>query len=430
MLGRHSRLLSVAFATLAIFSSSVCGLAIGSEGKRQDAGYHWVDTWTSMPQLVESSNMPPSPFSSGSVLKDATLRQTLHMSVGAEKIKIAISNTFGGSDLPITEGSVGLPTGGAAGVSGIQASPLAAITVGGKASFTVPKGQVVVSDEIAFPVKAQQMITVSLYSQAGQSGSSITGHPGSRTTSFFVSGNKVNATTMSGTSSVHWYFVSAVQAYVPADTNALIILGDSITDGRGSDDNKNNRWPDLVLARLQSSNYTNIAVCNQAAGGNRVLKEGLGPSLVSRYQRDAITQPGVKFVMIFEGVNDIGNEATSSSSQSAVGDALIKAFQQIISDSKKAGLTTIGATITPFSAPSASQQSYSSPEREKTRQRVNKWILTPGNFDHVVDFGAVVESKSSPGQLDSKYNGGDYLHPNAAGYRAMADAFPIEVFKG
>jgi hypothetical protein len=163
------------------------------------------------------------------------------MSVGASKIKIAISNTFGGSDLPITAGSIGLPAGGAAGVSGIQASPLAGITVGGKSSFTVPKGQVVVSDEIAFEVKPQSMITVSLYSQQGQSGSSITGHPGSRTTSWFASGNKVNATTISGTSSVHWYFVSAVQAYVPTTTSSLVILGDSITDGRGSDDNKNNR---------------------------------------------------------------------------------------------------------------------------------------------------------------------------------------------
>jgi hypothetical protein len=164
------------------------------------------------------------------------------MSVGAPKIKIAISNTFGGSDLPITAGSVGLPAGGAAGVSGIQASPLAAITVNGRSSFTVPKGQVVISDEILFEVKPQSMVTISLYSQQGQSGSSITGHPGSRTTSWFVGGNKVNATTISGTSSVHWYFVSAVQAYVPTSTSSLVILGDSITDGRGSDDNKNNRY--------------------------------------------------------------------------------------------------------------------------------------------------------------------------------------------
>jgi hypothetical protein len=163
------------------------------------------------------------------------------MSVGASKIKLAISNTFGTSDLPITAGSVSLPLSGAAGVSGIQPSPLARITVGGHANFTVPRGQVVITDEIAFDVKPQSMLTVSLYSQAGQAGSSITGHPGSRTTSWFTSGNKVNATSFAGTQSVHWYFVSAVQAYVPKETGALLILGDSITDGRGSEDNKNNR---------------------------------------------------------------------------------------------------------------------------------------------------------------------------------------------
>lgn len=184
-----------------------------------------------------------------------------------------------------------------------------------------------------------------------------------------------------------------------------------------------------MLARLQSSSQTNIAVNNQAAGGNRVLKDGLGPSLISRYQRDAITQPGAKWVMIFEGVNDIGNEAATSSAQTAVGDSLVQAFTQIASDAKKAGLITIGATITPFSAPSASQQPYSDKTREATRQKVNNWIKTSGTFDHVVDFSAMVESKTSPGQLDSQYNGGDYLHPNGAGYKAMADGFPIEIFK-
>ncbi|KAH7402781.1 lipolytic protein-like protein G-D-S-L family [Pyrenochaeta sp. MPI-SDFR-AT-0127] len=390
----------VTLPTLALYFSLANGLATAVNFKRQD-GFHWINTWTSMPQLVESNNMPPSPFSSGGVLKDATLRQTLHMSVGASKLKIAISNTFGGSDLPITAGSIGLPTGGAAGVSGIQASPLAGITVGGKSSFTVPRGQVVISDEIAFEVQPQSMITVSLYSQQGQSGSSITGHPGSRTTSWFVSGNKVNATTFSGTASVHWYFVSAVQAYVPESSRSLVILGDSITDGRGSDDNKNNRWPDLLLARLQKSNYTNVAVCNQAAGGNTVLSGGLGPTLLTRYKRDAIDQPGT-----------------------SIGDQLIKAFTQIVADAKKAGYVTIGGTIMPFGG-----NSYQGAEREKTRVRVNKWILESKTFDHTVDLAGILANKNNVEQLDAKYNGGDGLHPNVAGYQAVADAFPIEIFK-
>lgn len=381
--------------------------------QRQDEN-HWVTTWTSMPQLVESNNMPPSQFSSGGVLKDATLRQTFHMTVGAPKIKIAISNTFGGSDLPVTAGSVGLPVGGAAGVSGIEASPLAAITVGGKASFTVPRGQVVVSDEINFQVKAQQNIAVSLYSQAGQSGSSITGHPGSRTTSWFVKGNAVNSTNISGTSSVHWYFVSAVHAYVPATTSSMIIIGDSITDGRGSEDNKNNRWPDLLLARLQT-NHTNIAIGNQAAGGNAVLSGGLGPTALSRYKRDALEQPGVKYVMLFEGVNDIGGGASGS--------ALINAFKTITADAKKAGLVTIGATITPFGG-----NSYYSAQHESARKQVNEFVKAKGNFDWVVDFAGAIENKADPTKMDSKYNGGDGLHPNVAGYQAMANAFPLDVF--
>lgn len=188
-------------------------------------------------------------------------------------------------------------------------------------------------------------------------------------------------------------------------------------------------WPDLLLAKFLANNITNVAIGNQAAGGNRVLRDGLGPSLISRYQRDAITQPGTKYVLIFEGVNDIGNEATSNQAQTAVGDALIKAFTQIAADAKKAGLITIGATITPFGAPSPSQQAYSDPNREKTRQKVNNWILTSGTFDHVVDFGKTVASASQPNQLDTKYNGGDYLHPNVAGFKAMADAVPLDVFK-
>lgn len=189
-------------------------------------------------------------------------------------------------------------------MSGIQASPIVPVTVGGKAAFTVPKGQVVTSDEIEFPVKAQSMVTVSMYSAEGQKGSSITGHPGSRTTSWFAAGNHVSDTALSGAvSSVHWYFLSGIQVLVPKTSSALMILGDSITDGRGSDDNKNNRWPDLLLARLQAGKGSNVAVCNQAAGGNRVLRSGLGPPLLQRYERDAIEQPGVKWVMIFEGVN-------------------------------------------------------------------------------------------------------------------------------
>ncbi|KAI1841868.1 hypothetical protein JX265_010822 [Neoarthrinium moseri] len=362
------------------------------------------------------------------MFKDATLRQTLHLSIGAEKIRFQISNTFGGSDLPITAASIALPTGGKAGVNGIDTTSLVGLTFNGSSSATIPRGQVAYTDPVNFKVEAQSMITINLYFQAGQSGSSITGHPGSRTTSWMQQGNHVNASTVTGASTAHWYFVSVVEAWAPRTSSALVILGDSITDGRGSTDNANNRWPDLVLAKMQKSGLTNIGVNNQAAGGNTVLTGGLGPPLMQRYKRDLLSTAGVKYVLIFEGVNDIGGGSTDSGTQTRIGDQLISSFKQIAADAHKAGIQVFGATITPFGG---SGQSYSNPTRDATRQRVNKWILSggDGSFDATVDFAKILASSSNAANLASQYDGGDHLHPNPAGYQAIADAFPLDIFK-
>lgn len=165
---------------------------------------------------------------------------------------------------------------------------------------------------------------------------------------------------------------------------------------------------------MQQNNITNIGVNNQAAGGNAVLSGGLGPYLMSRYKRDAIQQQGVKYVMIFEGVNDIGSSGAN------VATALINAFKQIISDCKAAGYITIGATITPFGG-----NSYAGGSHEQERQTVNQWIMAPGNFDHAVDFASIVGSGSS---LNRAYDSGDHLHPNVAGYQLIADKFPLDIF--
>lgn len=248
----------VAIATL-WHSLSVFGAVLPAVlEERQTADYHWVDTWTSMPQLVEQSNLPPSPFvcprlisdlkstddtqkGGSDVFADATLRQTFHISIPADRIRIQLSNTFGGSDLPITAASLGLPVGDKCGSSDILASPLAGLTFNGADSVVIPKGKVVYTDPIDFSVKEQSMLTLTIYSDKGQSGSSITGHPGSRTTSWMQSGNHVNATSVTGASTKHWYFATAVEAWAPSNASAWIILGDSITDGRGSTDDENNR---------------------------------------------------------------------------------------------------------------------------------------------------------------------------------------------
>ncbi|KAJ0304644.1 hypothetical protein Brms1b_011185 [Colletotrichum noveboracense] len=355
--------------------------------------------------------------------RDATLRQTFHTSIGASRLRVQLSNIFGGSDLPITAASLALPLDGAAGVPGIDTKTLKGLTFSGSPSVTVKQGAMVYSDPIDFTIAAQTNIALSLYTQQGQSGSKITGHPGSRTTSWMQSGNQVNASSVTGASTKHWYFASAVEAWAPKNTSAMIILGDSISDGRGSDDDRNNRWPDLVLARLQKEALANIAVANQAAGGNAVLQGGLGPPLLQRYNRDALSQQGVKYVFVFEGVNDIGPSATDSTTQQRLGDNLISAYKQIVADCKKAGLVIIGATITPFAG---SGQSYSNPAREQTRQRVNEWILENRTFDHVVDFASFIGDGD---HLKAQFDGGDHLHPNVPGYQELANKFPVEILR-
>ncbi|SPO02424.1 related to extracellular GDSL-like lipase/acylhydrolase [Cephalotrichum gorgonifer] len=417
------RFLGSTLQGLTLLALTTCAASAPSFQKRQnESDYHWVPAWTSMPQLVEPNNLPPAPFTGGSQFQGATLRQTLRVTVGAERLRIQISNTFGASELPITAATLALPTGGAAGVGGIDTASLVDLTFDGKPSVVIPAGQVLYSDPIDFLVESASMVTLSLYLEKGQQGGSITGHPGARTASWMVNGNAVSEANVAGGSTLHWYFVSGIEIWAPADTRALIILGDSITDGRGSEDNKNNRWPDLLLNRMQAEGINNIAIGNQAAGGNAVLSGGLGPTLLSRYKRDALDQPGVKYVLIFEGVNDLGNGPQDQGGAQGLADRLIDAYKKIIGEAKALGYVTIGATITPFSGQG---QAYGTPGREAGRKRVNEWIMTSGEFDHAVDFAAFIGQGDA---LQAQYDGGDHLHPNVAGYQAIADKFPLEIF--
>ncbi|KAG0646090.1 hypothetical protein D0Z07_8161 [Hyphodiscus hymeniophilus] len=420
----------VAFALLHLVSAE---LRPRTPKQAWNPNLHWVDTWTTMPQLTEFANLPPPPFNeTEEVFFNSTIRQTLHMSIGGETIRISISNAFGLNDLPITAVTVALPYQGAAGASAIQSQTLKTVTFSGNSSFTIPNGALAVSDPINFPIKPQSMITVTMYLANGQQSNFITSHPGSRTTSFFSFGNYVNAINMtdpSTQSAAHWFFVSAVEALVPQQYSSFVIVGDSITDGRASDTNENDRWPDLVLARMQKYGPTSdIAVVNQAAGGNRILYDGLGPNALGRIDRDVLAQSGVKYCMIFEGVNDIGVADATVANQTFTGDRIIQAFEQIVIRVHTFGIPMFAATITPFGAPNNTIQPYASALREQTRQRVNTWIRSSGVFDEVVDFDAIVRDPKNHTQLNPLYNSGDFLHPNEAGYHAIANAFPLSIF--
>ncbi|KAI0798259.1 SGNH hydrolase [Abortiporus biennis] len=388
---------------------------------------HWVDTWTSMPQLTETSNLPPAPFTQSNVVfQNATIRQTLHLSTGAKQIRIRISNAFGTTDLPITAATIALPLNGSAGASAIIPSTLQMITFSGNSSIDIPNGALVVSDPIAMQVNPQSMITVTLYLAQGQTTNDITSHPGSRTTSWFSPGNHVtdsDVKSVVGTlSAEHWYFVSAVEAWSPSSTRAFVVVGDSITDGRGSTTNENDRWPDQLLTLMQANPSTSdIAVVNQAAGGNNILHDGLGPNAFGRIERDVLAQSGVGYVMIFEGVNDIGGAA--SSTINSVGDRIIQAYKQIITRVHAMGLPIFAATITPFFS-----NSYFTNQTEATRQKINDWIRNSGFFDAVVDFDVAIRDPTNPQRLNPLFDSGDGLHPNPAGYKTLANAFNLTLF--
>ncbi|KAK7050964.1 hypothetical protein VNI00_005076 [Paramarasmius palmivorus] len=414
---------------------SVANLVLGqtpdvSSGK-------WVPTWTAMPQEVEFWNLPPSPYTSlFNVFANSTIRQTVHTSLGAAShIRIQISNTFGPTDLAIDAVTVGLPVNGSAGVSALEPGTVQEVTFSGEKSFAIPNGVQILSDPIPLPVGPESMLSVSIYLRQGQQGHRITGHPWSMTTSWLSLGDQVNALELRDPSAIsveHWYFLSAVEAWVPSDSKVLVALGDSITDGAGSTTNANNRWPDLVLSRLRNSSnplFRAIAVVNQAALGNRATADVQGPSTISRIERDVLSLPGVQYAILFEGINDIGVAEATPQGQFHIYDQLILAYQQVVAKLHRHGIAVFGATITPFGG--VAEYYDAAGEREKCRQRVNQWIRESGVFDAVLDFDAVLRDENDPTRMKAEYytGTGDLIHPGPEGYEAIAAAFPIEIFE-
>jgi lysophospholipase L1-like esterase len=205
------------------------------------------------------------------------------------------------------------------------------------------------------------------------------------------------------------------------------MLGDSLTDGRGSTTNANDRWPDQLLDRLQSSHRTSdVAILNQAAGGNRVLNDGLGPNALARFDRDVLAQSGVEWLIVFEGINDIGTAAATPEAQQQVAADLIAAYEQFITRAHAQGIDVFGATILPFGGNTGYDEATGT--REAARQTVNDWIRTSGEFDAVIDFDKAVRDPATPRQLLPAYDVGDHLHLNPTGYHALADAVPARLF--
>ncbi len=288
--------------------------------------------------------------------------------------------------------------------------------------MTIPAGASVLSDTLDFDLAPLSDVAVTTC--FGNTSTDVTGHPGSRTTSYLQAGDEVSAPTMpKAIKTVHWYILDGIDVEADNSSAAVVALGDSITDGRGSGTDKNDRWPDDLARRLQANkNTADVAVLNAGIGGNCVVHGGLGPTAKSRIDRDVLSQNGIRWVIVFEGINDIGTSRSSDSAQVATN--LISAYEQFIELAHAHHLRVYGATITPFGG-----SFYDSLAHEAARQTVNNWIRNSGKFDAVIDFDAVMRNPRRPLHLLPRADSGDHLHPNERGYRMMAKAIDLKLFE-
>lgn len=376
--------------------------ASGSGGGGAEA--RWVGTWACAAQLTEDANLPPSPGLSGN-----TLRQMVRVSIGGSRLRLRLSNQYGTAPVVLAATHVARSQGGGA----IDAASDRALSFSGAAAVTIPAGQHVWSDPFDFALMPLENLAISI--QFGTQTGAVTGHPGSRTTSFLQAGAAAAAPSLaSAVKTEHWYFITGLDVMADAKSAAVVVLGDSITDGRGSTTDKNTRWPDYLAARLQANPTTSkVGVLNMGIGGNNVLSDGLGPTAVTRFDRDVIEQSGVRWLIVLEGVNDIG--ATGGA---AIEAGLIEAYKSFVSKAKAAGIRAYGVPILPVGG---SQYAGG----ESSRKVINDWIRTSNTFDAVIDLDAAVRDPNSPTQLLAAYDSGDKLHLSPAGYQKMAEAVDL-----
>ena len=383
------------------------------------AAGRWVASWVTAQQLTEPRNVPPAPGFSA-----ATVRQKLMASLGGNALRVRFSNAFGNAPVTIDAAAIAVSTG----ESTIDPASSRALGFGGQSSVTIQPGAQWISDSVDWRVPPLAQLAVTMHTTGAPS--DVTGHPGSRTTSYFdYEGAALDAPALTGSTTVdHWYFVSGVDVRTSAaDAAAIAILGDSITDGRGSTTNGNDRWPDRLSQRLRANSATaHVAVLNQGIGGNRVLRDGLGPHMLARLDRDVLAQPGVQWLVILEGINDLGTAADARARGEAAATAadLIAAYDQVISRARDHGLEVYGATIMPYG-----ECFYYSEQGEADRRAINDWIRNSGRFDAVIDFDAVVRDPADPRMLRAEVDSGDHLHLSAAGLKHIADSIDLSLFE-
>jgi lysophospholipase L1-like esterase len=384
-------------------------------GNKSNTGEHWVGTWACAPQSAESAEE----FSSAQFANGVTLRQIVHISAGGKILRVRFSNLSGKETLTISSAHLATP----AAPGEIRPGTEKKLTFGHRDCITIPVGALAYSDPIAFEIPPLSDLAVTIYLRIIPT--ELTVHAGARATSYFTASNVVSAAALPNAKSIdHWYFLSGIDVSSSRASSAIVALGDSITDGKNSTTNGNTRWPDVLASRLQSDlRRRTVSVLNEGIGGNRILRDGLGPNALARLDRDVLAQAGVRWLVLFEGVNDIGTCKELCDMDATIND-IIFGYEQIVLRAHSHGIRVYGATITPFGG-----SFYATAVAERARQTLNNWIRTSGSFDAVLDFDRLTRDPNRPENLLPSFDSGDHLHPGDEGYRAIARSIDLGLFQ-
>jgi lysophospholipase L1-like esterase len=391
---------------VAAFAMLLALSPMGGTASAADKHLHWVGTWGASPDSTDLS------------FNNQTIRQTVGISIGGNRVRVRLSNETSSAPLVIGAAHIAIAAAGAS----ILPRTNRALTFSGQPSITIPPGAPVVSDPVDLHIPALSSLAISIF--LPQDTGPATAHFfGGATAYISPTGDFTAATTLPiATTSQSRFVISAIYVRRSADTRAVVTLGDSITDGFGSTPDTDRRWPDRLAERLAASpDYRLVGVMNQGIAGNRLLSSvDLGsPSALSRLDRDVLAQPGVRFLTLLEGINDIN----CCQDQSASSDDVIDGYKQLIARAHDRDLKTYGATLTPFEG-----AGYYTTEGEAKRVAINEFIRTGGAFDAAIDFDAVLRDPGRPTRILPAFDSGDHLHPNDAGYKAMADSIDLTLF--
>ena len=394
------------------------------------AELHWARAWGASPQAPVAAN---GPFAGSPTFHDQTIRQVIRLSGGGRSVRVRFTNEFGNA--PITVGAAHLALAGAGGATRPGSDRV--LTFGGKPTAVIPPGAPLLSDPVDVPVKAMSRLAISLYLPGRAD--ACTCHGTSVEAGYVTAGDATGAASLpaaGGPAGLPRVLISGVDVATETPARTIVALGDSITDGVGSTPGADRRWPDLLAARL-AAGWRGLFISDEGISGNRVLNDGFGVSALARFDRDVLATPGLRYVILFEGINDIGisfmkraeggplaGVFSSLPGRPVTAEDIIAGYRQLIARAHAHRVRIYGATITPYEGAAT----YS-PEGERARQAVNAWIRSRCAFDAVIDFDRAWRDPVHPGRIREGLHMGDHLHGSDAGYRALADSIDLKLFR-